>query len=378
MSGTDLYAGGYFTTAGEVPANNIAKWDGSAWSALGSGMDSLVYVLAVSGTDLYVGGGFTTAGGVAANSIAKWNGSAWSALGSGMHTSSYGSNYNSGVYALAAASSHLFVGGDFLFAGPNVSPFIAKAILDRTEPPTLTTPATNALMGSPVSVVFTLPEAAANGTVTLSFGPTVLTLANTQGTAGAHAFTFNPANPTASPEVASGSAIPDGTYTVTLSYQDALGNPAATAASSNVSIAVAPYSQWKLTNLGSVSAPDTGNPDADAFDNLAEYGLVLSPTVFSAGPVNGLFTYPEGDRLRIVFTRDPARNDVTLTAQGADDVAGPWTPLASSVLGAVTTGAGYYGGDSAGPGLKTVEVRDLFNLDDPAHPRRFVRLQVSH
>ena len=46
--------------------------------------------------------------------------------------------------------------------------------------------------------------------------------------------------------------------------------------------------------------------------------------------------------------------------------------------GAVTTGAGYYGGDSAGPGLQTVEVRDLYNVDDPAHPRRFLRLRVAH
>ena len=37
VSGTNLYAGGYFTKAGGVPANYIAKWDGSAWSALGSG-----------------------------------------------------------------------------------------------------------------------------------------------------------------------------------------------------------------------------------------------------------------------------------------------------------------------------------------------------
>ena len=50
MSGTTLYAGGDFTTAGGVPANYIAKWNGSAWSALGSGMDSVVYALAVSGT----------------------------------------------------------------------------------------------------------------------------------------------------------------------------------------------------------------------------------------------------------------------------------------------------------------------------------------
>ena len=88
VSGTNLYAGGYFTTAGGVPANNIAKWDGSAWSALGSGMGGIrvyaVYALAVSGTNLYAGGNFTTAGGVPANYIAKWDGSAWSALGSGM------------------------------------------------------------------------------------------------------------------------------------------------------------------------------------------------------------------------------------------------------------------------------------------------------
>ena len=37
----NLYAGGEFTTAGGVTANNIAKWDGSAWSALGCGMDDI-------------------------------------------------------------------------------------------------------------------------------------------------------------------------------------------------------------------------------------------------------------------------------------------------------------------------------------------------
>ena len=88
VSGTNLYAGGSFTVAGGVAVANIAKWDGSAWSALGSGMGDtytpVSYALAVSGTNLYAGGCFTTAGGVSANNIAKWNGSAWSALGSGI------------------------------------------------------------------------------------------------------------------------------------------------------------------------------------------------------------------------------------------------------------------------------------------------------
>src|SRR5262245_45058627 len=82
VSGSDLYAGGYFTNAGGVAANHIAKWDGTSWSALGLGMNGRVTALAVSGSDLYAGGLFTTAGGVAANNIAKWNGSSWSALGS--------------------------------------------------------------------------------------------------------------------------------------------------------------------------------------------------------------------------------------------------------------------------------------------------------
>src|SRR5882724_1394899 len=73
----NLYIGGSFTIVGDVFATNIAKWNGNTWSALGSGMNSIVYALAVAGGDLYAGGGFTTAGANAANYIAKWNGSSW-------------------------------------------------------------------------------------------------------------------------------------------------------------------------------------------------------------------------------------------------------------------------------------------------------------
>ena len=41
----NVYVGGSFTMIGTVPANHIAKWDGSAWSALGSG---------ISGSNAYV------------------------------------------------------------------------------------------------------------------------------------------------------------------------------------------------------------------------------------------------------------------------------------------------------------------------------------
>ena len=84
----NLYAGGWFTTAGGVSANYIAMWDGTAWAPLGSGMGgdyTYVSALAVDGAgNLYAGDNFTTAGGVSANYIAMWNGTAWAPLGSGM------------------------------------------------------------------------------------------------------------------------------------------------------------------------------------------------------------------------------------------------------------------------------------------------------
>jgi hypothetical protein len=71
VSGGTVYVGGRFTSMFGVAANNIARWDGSTWSALGTGIGGIsfaeVKALAVVGSDLYVGGYFTTAGGVSAN-----------------------------------------------------------------------------------------------------------------------------------------------------------------------------------------------------------------------------------------------------------------------------------------------------------------------
>ena len=133
VSGSDVYAGGAFSTAGGSAANYIAKWNGSSWSALGSGIDGEVSALAVSGSDVYAGGGFTTAGGSTANYIAKWNGSSWSALGSGM---------GGPVYALAVSGSDLCAGGEFTTAGGKVSAYIARAYL-------LTLPALSVLRSGP-------------------------------------------------------------------------------------------------------------------------------------------------------------------------------------------------------------------------------------
>jgi hypothetical protein len=130
VSGRDVYAGGNFSNAGGTPANHIARWNGTNWSTLGSGVgetnydDPTVYAMAVSGNDLYVGGRFSLAGGIPANNIAKWNGTNWSALGSGI-----GPWLDAGsalVYALAVSGSNLYAGGIFTVAGGNPANYIAK------------------------------------------------------------------------------------------------------------------------------------------------------------------------------------------------------------------------------------------------------------
>ncbi|MCF7730212.1 MAG: hypothetical protein K9N23_00930 [Akkermansiaceae bacterium] len=46
-SNGDLYVGGAFSFAGGVRTNNIAKWDGNRWSALGEGIGGGVRALAI-------------------------------------------------------------------------------------------------------------------------------------------------------------------------------------------------------------------------------------------------------------------------------------------------------------------------------------------
>jgi hypothetical protein len=60
-----VYAGGTFGSAGGVPAHHAARWDGTAWQPLGTGVDGSVYALAlIEPGRLVLGGGFPSAGGV--------------------------------------------------------------------------------------------------------------------------------------------------------------------------------------------------------------------------------------------------------------------------------------------------------------------------
>jgi YVTN family beta-propeller protein len=119
-----MIAGGAFTTAGNVPANRIARWSGTAWTALGAGLNGTCYAMTVQENNfaylsggLFVGGDFSTAGGIPANNIARWNGTTWFVLGSGL---------NGPCYALAANGSYVYAGGAFTSAGGQPANRIAR------------------------------------------------------------------------------------------------------------------------------------------------------------------------------------------------------------------------------------------------------------
>lgn len=116
-----VYAGGDFTTIDGVSANRFASYNGTTWSAAGTGLNGICHVIK-QGPDglIYAGGAFTTAGGTTVRGVATWNGTTWAALGP---PSSGGT-----VYDLAwDRSDNLYVVGSFTnWNGAGSSDYIAK------------------------------------------------------------------------------------------------------------------------------------------------------------------------------------------------------------------------------------------------------------
>ncbi len=105
----ELVVAGNLTAVGAVPANGIARWNGTAWSAFGSGVLGTVNALAVFNNVLHVGGALVQAGGLAVTNYAIWNGTTWLA----------GPSFNGPIETMttrigtATTNSWLFAGGSF-------------------------------------------------------------------------------------------------------------------------------------------------------------------------------------------------------------------------------------------------------------------------
>lgn len=104
-----LVAAGAFAEAGGAPAVGVAHWDGAAWHALGAGLSvGAVRALAVYQGELVAGGSFIRSGGVPMAGLARWDGATWQALGSGV---------SGEIRALLSAHGLLYIGGSFTAIG---------------------------------------------------------------------------------------------------------------------------------------------------------------------------------------------------------------------------------------------------------------------
>lgn len=115
--GDDFYVGGWFDWATNpdgtvVKAERIAKWDGTTWSALGTGVSGTiipsVYTIENIDGQIYAGGNFLAAGKASSRYVARWDGKEWHPLAVGV---------NDRVYKLAAQGQYLYLGGMFTRAG---------------------------------------------------------------------------------------------------------------------------------------------------------------------------------------------------------------------------------------------------------------------
>jgi trimeric autotransporter adhesin len=126
--GGELYAGGAFTVADGQPVSYLARWTGSTWVEVGGGVADGMYVTGVFSLmnnpphGIYVGGSFSQVGDEEVGSVALWEGDGWLPLGSGVS----GGYIRNAVYDFCTIDGDLYLGGDFKFAGDNLSASIAR------------------------------------------------------------------------------------------------------------------------------------------------------------------------------------------------------------------------------------------------------------
>ena len=115
----DIYIAGFMTIAGGKEATGIARWDGNNWHSVGrfkstgANLQGVVFSMEVFNNELYVVGGFDTINNIISDGVAKWDGQNWTDLSQGIPTDCYGD----GIVALLHFNNELYIGGNFNFFG---------------------------------------------------------------------------------------------------------------------------------------------------------------------------------------------------------------------------------------------------------------------
>lgn len=161
--GTDVYVGTDANDVAGIPqADHVARWNGSAWSAMGSNTaggngwfptTASINGLTTSGSSVFATGSFQNANAEpVADNIASFDGSAWHPVGS---DGAGNGPLNAAGSALAVFDQRLYAGGSFTSAGGDsqASSAASYSLLPPTIPAAPAAPVTPAAPGQSVAPV---------------------------------------------------------------------------------------------------------------------------------------------------------------------------------------------------------------------------------
>lgn len=188
----------------------------------------------------------------------------------------------------------------------------SPALATETAPPTLIAPGASSQSAAALHVHYSLPEAAAAGSLKLTFegGETIeVILSNSLGTLGEHELTLSVKNLSSSSEVVSETknSIPDGTYTVKLTYEGLTASSPSSAEATDVAIRT-------VTQSPSLLAPASGSMAETNQTLTVEYSL---PEAAGAGTVELLFI-PTGGETSVLTLAATTAGIHTLALEPSD------------------------------------------------------------
>ena len=144
--------------------------------------------------------------------------------------------------------------------------------------------------------------------------------------------------------------------------------------------ALTPTEIWRQANFGE----DWDNPavsgdlldvEFDGIVNMIEYGTGTDPYLANGSPVQ---SSTASGKLKISFTRNTAATDLILIVTASDTLDGGWAEIARSEYGAAfaATDPEALVSETGTGNLRNVEVTDVVSTNDPAHPKRFLRVEA--
>lgn len=239
------------------------------------------------------------------------------------------------------------------------------------------------------TTVDTFDRAAASGAVTITSGAKIDIILNASGSSVALNHTFW--TQSRSWTFLTGSSVTGGFSIGTISTDPGgrsvsnYGTLSLQQNATSATLVFTPYTPteiWRQANFGEswndpAIAGDDIDGDKDGLNNLLEYALGSNPNVSSASTAPQSNT--DSGKLRITFTRNTAATDLTLSVIAADTLTGPWTEIARSTNGAAFTAIapGALVSETGTGSVKNVETTDIVLVTDPAHPKRFMRVEVT-